>query len=160
MKFFWVLALLLFGCIKEQKWSLQHVKSKKHLFDSSRLCYRTADRVNGIDIAIIHIKKKSLVYLEVHAQRIPPYLGDEKKAHLKFLSKNKEYLFQAERHTGGQRVALPNEIQDRLIELLKSSFSLTIELDGYRETIDPSSFELLLRKLDQPFYHLPFHLSF
>jgi hypothetical protein len=155
-------ALLFFlsCCSKPSHWSSSHVKTGSSAFDSSELCFRTTDPVNGLDLAMIRTKESLRLYLEVRSRAIPPYQNNPKQALVEVLIGSDKYSFIGFRHEGGQRLLLPNDCQEIVLDSLKNNITVTFHLSGYKAVIDPKDFEAKFKKLGSPPLSNPFHLPF
>ena len=152
--------LFIAGCNKSSHWSTNHVKTGSSAFDSSELCYRTSDPANGLDLAMIRTKDTLRFYLAVRSRSIPPYQNNPKQALVEILIDNNKYIFIAARHEGGQRLLLPEECQQLVLDSLKNNLSVTFQLSGYQAFIEPSDFETQFKKLNVPPLAIPFQLPF
>lgn len=81
-----------------------------------------------------------------------------KSVTLHLITEEKVYSFIEEMHEGCQRLRLSPSCQKRLIEELLNERSVTIKLEGYRETLAPQSFEKALKKMKTPPTKIPIHL--
>jgi hypothetical protein len=118
-------------------------------YDSSKLCYRSADALNGIDLEFLNTHNALRLYLSVHAQPIPPYQGNPKQARVTLLVGEQKVECIAARHEGGGRLLLPEEFQETLIEIFKKNQLVTIELEGYTAQIDPAQFQENFTKMQK-----------
>ena len=138
------LLLLLCSCGQNHRqnhcWALGYQKTGNAAYDSSKLCYRSADPINGIDLEFLHTRGALNLYLTVHAGPIPPYQGNPKQALVIFLIEKEKIECIAARHEGGGRLLLPPEIQETLVETFKKNESVLIQLEGYVAKIDPAHF--------------------
>lgn len=156
LKYFLLLPLC-FSCTKSSQWSHREIHTAHAPFDSHCLYYRTLDPINGIDIQILRTQEMLSTYLQVHSQGIPLLKTDPQKVKVTFISENEKRSFLVECHQGGQRLLLPSSVQQVLLDLLQKNSPVTIELEGYSETVHPESF---LQKMDKSSFKIPFHLPF
>ena len=89
--------------------------------NSARLSYPVEDPVNGIGIEMIAAQGLVSTYLEVHSQKVPAYQGNPKEALVIMKIDGKTFQGIANRHEGGQRVSLPPQLHQLLIESLQRS---------------------------------------
>ncbi len=152
--------LLLCGCESSSLWHVSHQKGSEKKFDSARLSYPVRDRVNEVAVEMVYSKKSLRTYLEIHSQTIPPYQGNPQHALVKV--KTPEHTCQgiAHRHQGGQRVTLPTDLQEVLVEALMKNSPVTIELMGYSTTLQPDNFALFYQELQKSPLKIPFKISF
>jgi hypothetical protein len=155
-----LLLLLLFACESNKSWEVSHVQAGKKAYNSARLSYPVRDTVNGIGIEMICAQGLVNTYLEVHAQHIPPYQGNPKEALVILKIEGKTFQGIAHRHEGGQRVSLPPQLHQLLIESLQLNQPVTVLLEGYFTTLDPAEFSEQYRELQSDPIKNPFQLPF
>ena len=134
--------------------------SGKKAYNSARLSYPVQDAVNGIGIEMICAQGLINTYLQIHAQRIPAYQGNDKEALVILKIDGKTFQGIAHRHEGGQRVSLPPQLQQVLTESLQLNQPVTVLLEGYFTTIDPKEFSEQFRELQSEPINNPFQLPF
>lgn len=155
-----LLLLFLFACESNKSWEVSHVQAGKKAYNSARLSYPVHDTVNGIGIEMICAEGLINTYLEVHAQQIPPYQGNPKEALVILKIEGKTFQGIAHRHEGGQRVSLPPQLHQLLIESLQLNQPVTVLLEGYFTTLDPTEFGEQFRELQSEPFQNPFQLPF
>lgn len=132
------------GCSRYDPWSVKYIEN------SSRLCYHSADKLGGIDIEMLKTEEKLTSYLQIRSGML-----ETEKAVL--IAQNKEYFFTLDRHRGGQRFNIPEEMQTLMINLLNEEIGFAIKMGGYKEKIEPGNFK---KKFKNSNYTIPFHLPF
>ena len=160
MKNYWIVLLLLASCQSQNSWEVSHVQAGNKEYTSARLSHKIRDIVNGIGIEMICAKGKVNTYLEVHAQTIPAFQGNPKEALVIMKIENKTYQAIAPRHEGGQRVSLPPQLQQLLVESLQLNLPVTILLEGYYATLESKDFSEQFRELQSSPINNPFQLPF
>lgn len=152
-----LLLLLLSSCQRHGHWHHQNIPAKE-IDHCSRLLYRSEDPIGGIDLEWLQTKETLTTYLQVHFGSI--HASDESgpKAKVIFSTSEKTVSFLIDFHEGEQRLRLLPAQQTALLTLLEEGQPVTIDLEGFHETIDPSAFAPFLKKLKTPPYKLPFHL--
>ncbi len=157
----WVFILFsLVACQSQRSWEVSHLDAGDKLYNSSRLSYPIRDIVNGIGVEMVLARGEIKTYLEVHAQAIPPYQGKSNQALVKMKTKEKTFEGIAYRHEGGQRVTLSSELHTLLIDSLRDQSPVTILLEGYFTTIEPSEFSDHFQDFQNFPTKLPFQLPF
>lgn len=157
---FFLLLTLLTGCGASSPWRVSHLQGSQKGFDSARLIYPIRDIVNGVSIEMIYSKDQLRTYVSVCSQTIPPLGGNVKKAFVALKISDQTFQGVAHRHEGGQRVLLPTELQDLLIQNLLDGKPVTIELQGYSTTLNPDQFGAEYQKLRKAPFHVPIQLPF
>ncbi len=154
------LLLFLFACESNKSWEVSHIQAGKKDYNSARLSYPVLDTVNGIGIEMICAKGLINTYLEVHAQHVPAYQGNEKEALVILKIEGKTFQGIGHRHEGGQRVSLPPQLQQLLTESLQLNQPVTVMLEGYFTTLEPKEFSEQYRELQSEPIKNPFQLPF
>ncbi len=154
------LLLFLFACESSKSWEVSHINAGHQESNSARLSYPVTDTVNGIGVEMICAKGLINTYLEVHSQTVPPYQGNPKEALVIMKIEGKTFQGIANRHEGGQRLSLPPQLQQLLVESLQLRQPVTIMLEGYFTTLDPKEFSEQYRELQAPPLKNPFQLPF
>jgi len=160
MKRAFFLLLLLAACQSNKAWEVSHVQTGTKEYSSARLSYPVQDAVNGIGIEMICTQGLINTYLEVHAQHVPPYQGNEKEALVILKIEGKTFQAIGHRHEGGQRVSLPPQLQQLLTESLQLNQPVTVLLEGYFTTLEPKEFSEQFRELQSEPIKNPFQLPF
>ncbi|MBS0648761.1 MAG: hypothetical protein JSS10_06015 [Verrucomicrobia bacterium] len=155
-----LLLLTLCACESSKSWEVSHVQAGQKEYNSSRLSYPIRDIVNGIGVEMICTQGQVKTYLEVHAQTIPPYQGNPKEALVIMKVKDKTFQGIAHRHEGGQRVSLPPQLHQLLIESLQLNAPVTVMLEGYFATLDPKEFPEQFQELQTEPMKNPLQLPF
>lgn len=151
-----LLVLALFGCATSSPWNVSYLQGA----GSSRLSSPAHDRVNGVGVEMVYTQNSLRTYLEVHSQTIPPYHGNDKEAIITLKTTDQTFHAIAHRHAGGQRLLLPADLQQILIDNLLSNQPVTIELQGYRETLSPEHFSDKYHRIKKPSLNVPIQLPF
>ena len=151
-----LLLFTLFGCYETSPWNVSYLEGG----DSSRVSCLTRDKVNGVGVEMVYAKNSLRTYLEVHSQSIPPYRGNEQEALVILKTATQVIRTVASRHAGGQRLLLPSDSQQILIDNLLEGESVTIELQGYRQTLSPDHFSNKFSKIKKIPLNIPIQLPF
>ncbi len=119
---------------------------------SSRLVYHAPDPVNGIDFEILKTKNGSNLYLIVHSRPV------SQAASAVFNIDGHIHQVALLRHEGGQRMLVADA---EILEILRTSKQVHIEVEGYTARIDGSEFEKYYQKMQKPFFmQNPFRLPY
>lgn len=153
MKKWAIVLLLIAGCQRHNQWQCHHISQKES--NSTRILYKSPDPTYGIDIEIVKTHGEMTTYLQVHSGSLCDVDG---KAEVTLTTPTKTKSFWAHLHEGNQRIRLSESLQTAFISSLAEGNPVTLQLDGYRETVHPHAFEKTLQKLDSPPYKIPIHL--
>jgi hypothetical protein len=151
--------LLCFACTKTSHWSHDCIHSQNKEHHSSRLCYFSKDPIHGIDLELLNTKEHLKVYLNVHSAPIPPCQGNAKSVLVKLKIDDEQFSFIAHRLEGGQRILLPKENAEQLIEALKNHREVTLVLNDYRTVIKTEDFLAKFDHLEHPRLENPIHFQ-
>lgn len=156
------LLFLLGSCEPQHAWNVAHLQAEKECYNSSRLSYRVHDMVNEVAVEMVCSLGQLNTYLVVYSQTIPPYKGNPKEAYVRMKTSQATIEGVGYRHDGGQRIALPSDLQQFLIDSLLQGEMTTLALDGYSANLTPDHFAQRYKELQvQPFNNplqLPFKL--
>ena len=98
--------------------------------DSSKRVHQAPDRVHGADLAIVQIGEITETYLEIHSQTVP------KTVVVALEIDDVVYRELAYCHAGGQRIAMSDQMQERMMAALREHKSIRISLPGYSTVIE------------------------
>jgi hypothetical protein len=149
------------ACQNRDRWAYNQIESGDKKFNSTKLSHFTSDLVNGLDLEFMRIAGEVRTYLNVHSLPIPSSKEDPKTTSGFLTIGSEKYPFQACRHEGGQRLLLPQDISNILIEALSNNQTVHIKVFGYASSITAEGFEPKFQKMMKD-SHLqnPFHLPF
>jgi hypothetical protein len=159
-KIFQALLVFLTNCSSSSPWNLSYLKGSQQAFDSVRLSYPVHDVVNQVAIEMIYANNSLRTYLVVYSHPIPPYLGNPQEAVVTLKTEAKVYRAIAYRHQGGQRIGLPSDLQQTLIDALLNENSVTLELQKYSTTLHPKQFIAAYHQLYKAPLNLPVQFPF
>lgn len=143
---FWIWVLVLFtSCQRYCDWQYHRIDEKN--CKTTRIHYHSKDPVQGIDIEILQAEDQLATYLQVHSQPLPSSSEHPGTTQIKLFTMRGQKIFFAPIHAGGQRVRLSEVMQRELISSLTEGNPITLELSGYRETIDPVRFQKTFQRL-------------
>ncbi len=156
-----LLSLHLTSCRSNSHWALNRVESGNPQFDSTKLTFYSTDPINGIDLELLNTHQQLYVYLNVHSVPIPPLKTDPKHALVHITIGKEKHRVEALRREGGQRLLLPEDAVQLILDALKKEQSLDLAISGYRVSIDPEGFSERYEKMQTaPAFQNPFHLPF
>lgn len=92
------------------------------------MLYRSLNPLGGIDIELITKEDTTYLALIVHGDAIV-------NPHIRITIEGHQEIFEGLRHEGGQRIALPEEIKNRVVEALFSEKPIIFQMEKYREVV-------------------------
>lgn len=136
----WVcLLLLLMNCQTKKEWYVQHISESAT--QTTCMYHLSSDPICGIDIEILQTGKQLITYLQVHSTPLYPSKSDAKQVEVGLSTAAYKKTFLAPLHLGKQRIRLSEEMQTQFLSILKEKDPITLEVSGYRETLDPTQFQ-------------------
>lgn len=95
---------------------------------------------------MIHVDGELTTYLQVHSE---PLQTKENKTLVVIKTLHGEKSFLVPYHKGKQRVRLTDVLQTMVISSLTEGNPITLELSGYRETVDPTRFQKVFSRIEK-----------
>jgi hypothetical protein len=142
--------LLAAGCASKSNWSHSQIDSGSAQFSSSRLTHTLADAPNRLQLEVIQTKNTRKGYLYVHSHPIPPSKANPKLSNVYIQTEDNSFSYLAIRHSGGNRILLPEEALEKIFYALKSGEIVTLKSGGYVATLSPNGFENEYKKFQSP----------
>lgn len=130
-----------------RQWSLDQYSSKYSCFESSRMTLPGSSTSSPLTISIIRTISGVRMYINLLQLPVPPDPTDLSKAVVTISDDCKSYQISVHRFEGGQRLLVPNEVSQQLIELLLNDQSFKISVGSYRSDIIPANFQKLYNTL-------------
>lgn len=128
------------GCARQNNWSYREVISHSPQFDSFQLQHLPEKDLSGIGVELLKGSFGTYCYLTVNCCQIPPFRQDPTSALLVLQINEQTYPYKTERMEGGQKVKLPDEATQKLLEALGEGNAVTVYLEGFMEEIQPRNF--------------------
>lgn len=115
-----------------------------------KISFPPANSYSGIEMDLTRLNHEVVAYLNVFSIDLaaPDQLID-----VRVVIENQESTYQARILKGGQRVLLPLEATEKMIEALSEDLQVYIQMGRYEQTIDPANFsnaygELMMIPID------------
>jgi hypothetical protein len=148
MKLRYSLIFLLFAaCSSHKEWTYREVVSSNPEFNSCLLRYQTKNEIIGIGVELLKGSFGTLGYLNVCSRQIPHLPETPNQSIVVFVIGDEKFPYKAERMEGGQKLLLPEDAKEKLIASLQDNKTVTIYLDGFMSTLEPSNFPKLYNRL-------------
>ncbi len=136
-------------------WQIDRMTAGTAEHNSTRLSYKTRDKVSGIDLEFLKTKLSLHAYLNVHSVPIP----ENAKGFL--IIDGACRPLEAHVRKGGQRILLSDSTCDLLIQSLLAGKSVEIRLSSYHTTFSPNGFKSQFETMQNfPITRNPFHHPF
>jgi hypothetical protein len=146
--FILLLILTLFcSCNSIKPWAFKEVVSNNPQFNSTLLTYQSDDELMGVGVEILKGIFGTFGYLNVHSRQIPSLPDAPSKSIVVLLIDEKKFPYNADRMEGGQKLLLPQEATAQLTSSLLNNQSVTIYLDGFKSTLEPTNFANMYKKI-------------
>jgi hypothetical protein len=130
------------GCVRgSPQWASKHVTGSQKDFHSSRMLYKSKNYLSGIDLSLMDAAQETCLYLQVHGPALTT-------SQITLLLDGELMVFNGLCHAGGQRLSLPEEYQQKILNALLEEKTILLQIEGYMEKILPSKEFKKLRKGD------------
>jgi hypothetical protein len=116
-------------------------------FNSARLYLAPANEFSGLELEFVQMRDGLRLYINVYGLEIPPETYDGSTSRVFISFKDHTYHFSALRFLGGQRLLVPECVQDEMIEYLQEGQSLFIQVGRYQADIDSDKFLVLFQRM-------------
>ncbi|MGL5263598.1 MAG: hypothetical protein ACRDAI_03345 [Candidatus Rhabdochlamydia sp.] len=145
------LLLALFSCSHSSNWQVEHLYSDCEEHCSNKLSYH----MSGINLEMLCIRGHLKAYLHLYPHAI------KQATVVELITKEVSKSFNAYCLTGGQKILLPQECLNFLLQALENDQIVKIAIGGYQSIIEPTGFQENFKKL-QTFSQIvnPFQFSF
>lgn len=149
-------SLLLFSCSSRSQWNQQIITSQYDKFTYRKVSYKTPDPVHGLDLEFIKTSQQLKGYINIHS-----LISEECNESICIELKIDESIstYEAICLKGRQRLLLPQELTQSLIDAFSHEKTVVISIPGYRSIIGPKGFSKCFSKPKNPIEN-PFHLPF
>lgn len=147
--------MFLAGCSPStpcKEWELQQNTTNIPCFNTGRLVLGPDSNCSNLEMEIDRSRSGIRCYINLLFLQIPPHEDDPTRAQVQILFDDQEpwivypYLFR-----GGQRMLLPGDVADYLIQVLLEGYSFTIQIGRSKLEVIPVDFsESYQQLLDLP----------
>lgn len=146
-----ILFLFLFTCCSspdKQEWELQQIKAKSSLQNSGRMLFVPLEQKVDFEIELARDFTGCRFYLNFFTVHVRSLHSSSSEAEALILFDNDDswtiypYLF-----SGGQRLLLPEDVTEYLIDTLLDGRSFSVKIGNYHLTVYPENFEKIYTEL-------------
>jgi hypothetical protein len=138
---FFALLLFLFSCrVPCQRWQIEKVSASSRCFNSGRLYLTPQDDFSGLELEITRGESGVRMYINVFSIEIKPETLTQNTAFVEVKRNDEKQVFQAFLYQGGQRLLLPSQARDYIIDALYCNETIIITTDRYQSEITPNNF--------------------
>ncbi len=134
------------SCSSSSPWVYRKVVADCPTYSSALLYHPPCNQFTGIEVQFLRGKFGRQGYLNVYSRCVPPLTNDPNRAAVVLQIGEQHYRYSAFRMKGEQRLLLPREATDQMIEALLAGLSITIYLEGFSTEICPKNFPSLYRQ--------------
>jgi hypothetical protein len=141
--------LCLCSCSKTtREWNFWTNGNPNACFSSGRMTLASDNTTSQMELEISRTASGTRMYLNIFLLAVAPLSEDPNKATFELIIEGQAPLrFYPYRLEGGQRLLLPQEVSDYIIELLLSNQCFTIKLGRNQLMVIPQQFEKNYQKL-------------
>lgn len=108
--------------------------------NSARLFLSPSNDLTGLELDFVQMKDGLRLYLNVFGLEIPPEPNDPDSSRVFISFREYSYHFSAARFQGGQRLLIPEYVQNEIIDFLQEGRPVFIQVGRYESTIYPDKF--------------------
>lgn len=137
-------AILINGCSHPRRWEFREVLSKQ--YNSRQLSYHPESSLNGIGLELLEGPFGTVGYVEVTVRTIPPIAANTNQALLILKIENEPFTYESTLMEGGQRLLLPQDAIEKIIECLRLDQPFTLYLNGYISKFNPVDYSKTVAK--------------
>lgn len=107
---------------------------------SARMYLCPANEFAGLELEFVVNACELRLYLNVFGLEIPPDPCDTAYSRVYISFRDHSYTFLAQRFIGGQRLLIPEKVQEEIIDYLQRDQPVFIQVDRYQSDIYPENF--------------------
>lgn len=137
-------ATLINGCSHQKNWEFREVISAQ--YGSRQLFYHPESCLNGIGLELLQGPFGIVGYAEVTVCTIPPLSRNPSQAQLIVEIQQERISYESLLMEGGQRLLLPQEATDKILDSLRNHLPVTLYLKGYISHLDPADYSKSVAK--------------
>lgn len=137
------LFLLLSACKSpcKQQWTIEKVITNSPCFNSGKIYHSPEDTFCGLELEITRGECGLRMYINVFSLEIRTDSPMQNTASVEVVCLNQKHIFNAFLYQGGQRLLLPSQAKDLIIESLTQNETVCISVGGrYKSEINPEDF--------------------
>lgn len=143
-----LILLLMTSCSnKKALWEISETKTRHTSHQAFRISQKPNNIFRGIEVEFVRTSSGLRTYLNVHTLAFTENRFNHKKTEIVFISGGDEKSFLADRLEGGQRLLLPMEAQEFLLEKLSKNQSVKVISGRFDVDILPEELPSHLAKL-------------
>lgn len=128
-----------------RQWELIKIKADCPPITYYQAYLSASNPFNGIEIELLSTGAETQLYLNVLALQFPHCPENENQTEVTICIDDMQYVVNAERFLGGQRLLLPEEAQQLIICALIENRPVDISAGRYQATIVPDNFLKIYR---------------
>ncbi|MBA2726576.1 MAG: hypothetical protein H0U49_00180 [Parachlamydiaceae bacterium] len=128
------------SCASTSAWQTDTSKGTPSSFNSIRLYLCTSGGCGDLGLELVRTCDGIRLYLNVFGLAIPPSETDCSISMVYVSFRERSYTFCADRLLGGQRLLIPKNVQDDIIEYLQNDQPVFIRVGRYQADIYPEQF--------------------
>jgi|694.fasta_scaffold01000_17 hypothetical protein len=134
------------SCQTYPHWELRKTSTDRPYYNSSRI-YFSDENARGLELELDYGVLGLQMYVNVFSLEVPSLPDDPTLANVNVEIDGEQRVFIAHLFLGGQRLLLPDEARDLILETLLSGAPVTLSTGRYRSIIPPANIQTLYKKL-------------
>jgi len=146
--FLGLLLLIVTSCSApvSSNWQMESAVGTIDSLNSARLYLPPANEFSGLELEFVLMRDGLRLYLNVYGLEIPPEPFDCSSSRVFISFKDHSYHFSAQRFLGGQRLLIPECVQEEMVDYLQEGQPLFIQVGRYQADINPDRFVPLFNR--------------
>jgi hypothetical protein len=141
------LLFFLISCQSRNHWQAMKIKTGNSKFDSKKITYPSSNYNHDLEIEFLQIGPQLCGYINLFLHEAKK-ATDPTKSEVLFLAKQEKLSFHFERLQGGQRLKIPENLIEPILELFKKHQVITMKIaPSYEVKIHLKHFQSDLKKL-------------
>ncbi len=140
----------LLGCSSPacRQWEIQEVITKTPRFNTGRLLLAPHSDYSYLELELVRNRSGIRFYLNLLFLNAPPYEDNPAYTTVEIVFEDQEpWVVYPHLFAGGQRLLLPGDVADRLIQALLDDISFTIRLGRSHVVVIPTNFTAVYERL-------------
>ena len=117
------------------------------MWNSGRIYLCPSNEYSGLEVEFMRTFSGVRMYINVFGLEIPPNGDDLSTSQVYVSFKDYSYTFTAQRFTGGQRLLVPEETMEEIIECLTRGQPVFLRVGRYEGDIYPEQFSEIFTRL-------------
>jgi hypothetical protein len=145
---FFFLLFFSFSCVKPcQQWEMDHIEAQCPYYNSTKIYLPALNSFSNLEVEIVRTANETRMYFNIFTLEFPWICEDESKTEVCLVIDQQEYRFLADRLEGGQRLLLPPDALELVVQTLLQYAPVQAIVGRYTADIIPNNFCVVYNRL-------------